>query len=67
MNRRNCIKSRNEDPNWSNKIATDDMYRFLGEKAYETLSNSKKVIEFNDQYLLNANEQLLTYSCIIKK
>ena len=67
MKRKNCTKSKNEDQNWKDKVVTDDMYRFLGEKAYVTLSDSKKVIEFNDQYLIDANEQLLAYSCIIKK
>ena len=67
MNRKNCTKSKNEDPNWLEKKEIELSERFFLESADVCLSGSRKVIEFNDQYLMNANEQLLAYSCIIKK
>ena len=65
--RRNCTISRNEDLNWSIKKEIEEYTRFLMESVDVELFNSKKIIKFNDQYLIDANEHLVSYSCIIKK
>lgn len=67
MNRKNCTKSRNEDPNWLEKVETELSQRFIEDSISIILLGSRKVLEIKDSYITNNNATLLSYSCEIIK